>query len=100
MSDLMSEMQYIGWGGKTRYGVADIELGQGISRGLPDYGPRRMLWDAAFGYVNGFGKRDILYYILTRSMNPRIERWAMKREGVQFDAEGHALASLERWIER
>lgn len=48
-----------------------MELGRGCFR-TPDYGIRRALWDAAFGYVSGFRKRDIIYYLLTRSLSPRI----------------------------
>lgn len=35
------------------------------------HGPRRFLWDLAFGYVNGFPMKDIAYYLLTRVLRPR-----------------------------
>ncbi len=71
---------HVGWGDKQRYVVANLELGWGV-RPKCNFGPRRMVWDAAFGYVNGFRKRDILYYVLTRSMSKRVwERVALRNE--------------------
>lgn len=78
------ESQYVGWGGKTATVTTNLNLGRGSFRDLPQYGIRRALWDIAFGYVSGFPKRAILYYVLTRSLNRRISRWAMRREGIQF----------------
>lgn len=36
-----------------------------------DTGLRRALWDAAFGWVNGWPARDIAYFIWTRSLSAR-----------------------------
>ncbi len=65
-------VQHVGWGGTTRTVHTEMDLGRGVWR-TPDYGIRRALWDAAFGYVSGFRKRDILYYVLTRSLSSRVE---------------------------
>lgn len=80
----MTESQYVGWGGTTESVTPDIMLGVGSTRGLPQYGIRRAIWDAAFGYVSGFRKRAIVYYLLTRSLNRRLSQWAMEREGIEF----------------
>lgn len=59
-------MNHVGFGNKDRQIVADFNLGYGIFR-APDRGFRRAFWDMCFGYVSGFRKRDIFYFILTRS---------------------------------
>lgn len=74
-----TEVHHIGWGGKTRVVKADMNMGVGVFR-TPPYGIRRAIWDAAFGYVSGFRKRDILYYVLTRSLSKRIEAAVIQRE--------------------
>lgn len=74
-----TEIQHIGWGGKTRTVTADMDMGVGVFR-TPPYGLRRAIWDASFGYVSGFRKRDIIYYVLTRSLSKRVEKIAMQRE--------------------
>ncbi|WP_337004085.1 MULTISPECIES: hypothetical protein [unclassified Microbacterium] len=77
------EIDHVGWGGVTRTITATVPLGLGVAR-TPDYGIRRAVWDAAFGYVSGFRKRDIAYYLLTRSLSARVAeaviRWEAKRE--------------------
>lgn len=78
------DQQYLGWGGKTKHVTVDLNLGGGTHRGIAPFGLRRMLWAAALGYVSGFDKRDILYYILTRCISSRISQWAMEREGTVF----------------
>jgi hypothetical protein len=74
-----TNVQYVAWGGTTRTLTTTIDLGRGVHR-TPDYGIRRAIWDAAFGYVSGFRKRDIAYYLLTRSISRRIERRTIARE--------------------
>lgn len=78
------DMQYLGWGGTTKHVTVDLDLGMGTHRGIPTYGLRRVVWAAAMGYVSGFDKRDILYFILTRCLSRRLSIWAMKREGIEF----------------
>jgi hypothetical protein len=78
------DSQYVGWGGKTKHVAVDLNLGMGTHRGHPSYGIHRAIWAAAMGYVSGFDKRDILYYVLTRTLCRRFEVWAMKREGIEF----------------
>jgi hypothetical protein len=78
------DSQYLGWGGKTKHVTVDLNLGMGTHRRAKVYGLRRMVWAAAMGYVSGFQKRDILYYLLTRCVSPRISQWAMEREGIEF----------------
>lgn len=84
---------YIGWSGKTAWVETDLDMGRGSTRNLPQYGVRRAIWDAAFGYVSGFKKTAILYYILTRSLNRSLSIWCMKREGIRFTPDGFAIAS-------
>ncbi len=78
------ESGYVGWGGTHRWVTVDLNLGLGTHRGLPKNGLRRAVWDAAMGYVSGFRKRDILYYVLTRSLSHRVWLWAGAREGIEF----------------
>lgn len=75
---------YVGWWGRDEWVMPNLSLGLGSTRGLPQFGLRRAVWDAAFGYVSGFRKRAILYYLLTRSLNRRLSQWAMEREGIIF----------------
>jgi len=82
---------YLSWRGKTKTVLTDLEMGRGSFRNLPPFGLRRAVWDAAFGYISGFPKRDILYYILTRSLNKRISHRIMAREGIEF-IDGVAVA--------
>lgn len=82
MTDTIS---YVGWGGKTAEVPADFDMGRGHYRNVPAYGLRRAIWDAAFGYVNGFPKRAILYYVVTRSLHRRLLQAALRREGVPFE---------------
>jgi hypothetical protein len=74
----------VGWGGKFAEVSDDFDMGRGHYRGTPAYGLRRAIWDAAYGYVNGFPKRAILYYVLTRSLNRVVCEVAMRCEGVEF----------------
>lgn len=76
-------ISYVGWGGKHAEVPADFDMGRGHYRDIPAYGLRRAIWDAAYGYVNGFQKRAILYYVLTRSLNRWVCEIAMRREGVE-----------------
>jgi hypothetical protein len=77
----MPEITYVGWGGRLASVQADQPLGHGSRRGYPLYGFRKALWDACFGFINGFTLRAIAYYVLTRSLNKRLHLWAMRREG-------------------
>lgn len=79
-----NESSYVGWGGKTATVITDMSMGRGSTRGLPQYGLRRAVWDAAYGYVSGFRKRAILYYLITRSLNRGFSQWCMEREGIEF----------------
>lgn len=72
-------VEHVGWGGTTRTIETDMDMGRGVWR-TPDYGIRCAVWDAAFGYVSGFRKRDILYFLLTRSLSRRIEARVIARE--------------------
>lgn len=67
-----AELQGIGWGGSTRVVMGPyMHLGIGRYRGgVKPTGLRMMIWDICLGYVSGFRKRDILWYVLTRSLNP------------------------------
>ena len=47
-------------------GYAHLPRKNGRSSTDNFHGPRRFVWDLTFGYVNGYPKRDILYYLLTR----------------------------------
>ena len=69
---------YVGWNDKTRSVLTNTDLGRGV-RCKHNYGFRRAVWDAAFGYVNGFQKRDILYYVLTRSLSKRVCKYVLYR---------------------
>ncbi len=89
------DSQYVGWGGKTKHVTVDLNLGMGNHRRSSAYGLRRAVWAAAMGYVSGFDKRDILYYVLTRTLSRRFEVWAMKREGIEF-RNGLAVAKVVR----
>lgn len=75
---------YIGWGGRCESVETDLDLGRGSTRGKPRSGLRRAIWDAAYGYVNGFKVTAILYFVLTRSFSRKVAHWAMRREGVEF----------------
>lgn len=76
-------MTYVGVGGHIRKINVDFELGQGCWRVANEYGIRRAIWDIAFGYVSGFRKRDIAYYVLTRSLSrivcESVIEWEAKR---------------------
>lgn len=75
-----AEVHCVGWGNKT---VAIpgpyLHLGFGKRR-APSFGLRRAFWDMCYGYVSGFRKRDILYYILTRSLSRRIQDHFVKQK--------------------
>lgn len=88
------EQSYIGWAGKTETITTDMNLGRGSTRGLPDHGLRRALWDAAYGHVNGFKLSAILYFILTRSLSSRVQRWVLQREGHTLDYNGNPIATI------
>ena len=76
---------FVRWGGVTGYLKTDFNMGRGRRRNGKRYGFRRAVWDAAFGYVSGFPKRDILYFVLTRSLSCKVCEFTLRREGVQFD---------------
>lgn len=78
---------WIKWGGGRDSAPAVVDLGYGIRPFPEGYGLRKALWDAAYGYINGFPITAIAYYTLTRSLHWRIHRWAMKREGFGWDDE-------------
>lgn len=71
---------HVGWGGKTITVESDLNMGRGSFRNVPAYGLRKAIWDAAFGYISGFSIRSITYYVLTRSLSPRIWHYAFFRE--------------------
>jgi len=81
---MTKSITYVGWGGKPAHVPADFNLGHGHYRGAPAYGLRRAVWDAAFGYVSGFRKRAIVYYVITRSFSRVVCEIAMRLEGVEF----------------
>lgn len=67
-------MSHVGWGGRTRIVRGRmIPLGIGIDNGraMHRWGFRRAVYDFCFGYVSGFAVKDILYFVWTRSLNPR-----------------------------
>jgi hypothetical protein len=72
--DTFEEINFVGWGGRLKSLTPNVELGVGVMPAQRS-GLRRALWDAAFGYVNGFPIRDILYFVLTRDMG----RWVWHR---------------------
>lgn len=75
VSDVAEEIiPCVAFGGRTRMVRTDMDLGRGRFR-TPEHGLRRAVWDIAHGYVSGFRKRDIAYYVLTRSF-ARIARSA------------------------
>lgn len=84
----------VGWGGKTRTLTADFTLGEAHHRPMGDYGLRRALWDIAFGYVSGFRILDIAWFVLTRSLHPRITELALRREGIEV-TNGIPVAVIE-----
>lgn len=97
-------VDHIGIFGKTRTIRADVELGYGTWR-TPDYGIRRAIWDAAFGYVSGFRKRDIAYYVITRSLSrsfcEAVMAWERRREDDQHrrrELSRRTKAELIDWI--
>ena len=60
-----SDMQWRRADGTTgEYRGELVDLGHGIPRHIPQWGPRRALFDLAFGYVSGFPIRDILPFAL------------------------------------
>ena len=50
----------------SNLGYAYLPRDRGRSSMNNFHGPRRFVWDLTYGYVNGYPKRDILYYLLTR----------------------------------
>jgi hypothetical protein len=70
--DPLGPMTYVGFGGRTRTIQTDFYLGRGVFRVERHRGLRRAIWDAAYGYVSGFRKRDIAYYLVTRSLSFRV----------------------------
>ncbi|MCU1418689.1 MAG: hypothetical protein JWP32_2863 [Schumannella sp.] len=85
MSGLDGEkVSYIDWGGKVVTRPATVDFGYGIHRRVPAYGIRRAIFDAAFGYVNGFPARAILYYVITRDFSERFMRRTLRREGASY----------------
>lgn len=80
--DVIGRSRYVGIGG-PRWVDVDLDLGNGVFRPKKPHGIRVAVWDAAYGYVSGFRKRDIAYYVLTRSLSHavcvRVLRWERKR---------------------
>lgn len=76
------QLDYLGVGGRTMTGVARRHLGLSLADhdSLPAHGPRRAVWDTAFGIVNGFAPSAIAYYVLTRSLSPRLANRAIAWE--------------------
>lgn len=81
------QVPYVTWGGGRASAPATIDLGVSTREFPTKRGLRMALFDAAYGYVNGFPASAIAYYILTRSLHWRIARWAMLREGFGWDDE-------------
>ena len=75
-------MTYIGFAGSLRTIEVNQPLGVGVQP-EPKYGFRRAVWDVAFGHVSGFRKRDIAYYVATRSLSRwiwiRVQKWEAAR---------------------
>lgn len=98
----MSDITYVGLGGATRSVQAGFELGQGRWRVRQEFGLARAVWDLAYGYVSGFRKRDIAYYVTTRSLNATVcllvHRW--ERRNTDQDTCGHRLLMQigNRWV--
>lgn len=69
-----------GIGGTNRTVETNMELGRGGRPNISNRGLRRAAFDAAFGYVSGFRKRDIAYWVLTRSLSMRVYRQVLKVE--------------------
>ncbi len=86
-------ISHVGAGGRIRTIDANFDLGIGRWRVRQEYGPARAIWDAAYGYVSGFRKRDIAYYLLTRSLSARIWRIAHRWEKRHVDQDtcGHGM---------
>lgn len=89
-----AEQNYVGWNGRKETVTTDMNLGRGSTRGLPQHGLRRALWDASYGYINGFKPSAILYFVLTRSLNARVQRYALQREGHTLDHDGNPTARI------
>lgn len=76
-------IHHIGWDEETRVATGPlIDLGHGAGRWdtLPRHGFRRAVWDFCFGYVSGFAVKDILYYVLTRSLDARKVPFYIQRQ--------------------
>ncbi|WP_449408026.1 hypothetical protein [Microbacterium maritypicum] len=76
----VQSMSHVGIGGRVRVIATDFDLGVGRWRCRQEYGLRRSIWDAAYGYVSGFRKRDIAYYLLTRSLSSTLHRTTIRIE--------------------
>lgn len=76
-------LTHIGWGGDVKEVTGRMSyLGYDYGRNsrTPTKGFRRAVYDFCFGYVSGFAVKDIIWYVLTRSLNYRknplyIKRW-------------------------
>jgi hypothetical protein len=83
---------YIGWNDKIHGVATNCDLGRGVLC-KHGHGIRRAIYDTAFGYVNGFRKRDILYYVLTRSLSKRVWKLVLARNDKRGDND-YPYASL------
>lgn len=82
----MSDMQWRKAGGETgHYNGPLFNLGHGIPRQLPEHGPRRAIFDLAFGYVSGFPVRDIIPFSI-RSLFPQQPQPAQMQEVAEDEA--------------
>lgn len=84
MSDHPNDLTFLGVGGVTKTVSADFDLGVAHERPMGEFGIRRAIWDIAYGYVNGFPIRDILWFVMTRSLSKRLTHRALAREGYEF----------------
>jgi hypothetical protein len=65
-------ISYVGWGSRTRTVRCDTELGLGVRR--RGGWLSNLAWVAAMGFVSGFRKRDIAYFLLTRELSESLCR--------------------------
>lgn len=78
----------VGWGGKYVSMPADVILGVGRMRNVPRRGFRLAVWDVAFGYVSGFRKRDILWYVIQCSFSSRLAKRHSRRAAERYAKDG------------
>lgn len=94
-------ISHIGWDEEDRTATGPlVRLGYGAGRWdtLPRHGFRRAVWDFCLGYVSGFAVKDILYYILTRSLDARKSPYYKRRQ--QHIREHGSNNPRHQWIIR